>query len=86
MLTCGLVVSQVKIAVIVEHLANHRTEMVYKLVSPPFHDMPVIAEGVSYYESDSDGAAVADGTPGIDKKRKVESSQKPRKQKKNKAA
>ncbi len=74
--------AQVKVAVVVEHLANHRTEMVYKIVSPPFHPMPT--EGVSYFEdaaaegdSDvdarADAAATADAAPAEGKKRKKHS-------------
>ncbi len=47
--------AQVKVAVVVEHLANHRTEMVYKIVSPPFHAMPDLSDGVSYFEDAADG-------------------------------
>ena len=59
--TCGSVccVLQVKVAVIVEKLANHRTEMVYKIVSPPFHEMPVL-DGRSYVEASEDSDAGSD--------------------------
>lgn len=64
---------QVKVAVVVEKLANHRTEMVYKIVSPPFHEMPVL-DGRSYVDPDSDvdtGVKEEEAAAGkADKKRK----------------
>lgn len=57
--------TQVKVAVIVEKLPNHRTEMVYKIVSPPFHEAPVLADGVTYHRGEEEEGAEA----AADKKR-----------------
>ncbi len=52
---CRAPLAQVKVAVVVKHVANHRTEMVYKIVSPPIHAMPDLSDGVSYFEDATEG-------------------------------
>ena len=57
---------QVKVAVFVEEGANHRKELVYKIVSPPFHPMPLVGPGGGVTHDDhrpaeGTGAGVAAG-------------------------